>query len=227
MFMAITHNSSIYANLKKILLSENTLKRHSLSIDKLSQQLNASSIPVREALIRLAAEDLIDYEKGKGFYTKDMTLKSIEYSYQLLYLTVRWSINYYSSEQRCCKKLLEWIYSDSLYFEKILQDHKLFESTICYTIMCISGNERFYFINNIIKRTSHFRRVIHNKRTDITETIGYIMQLAEHITNGNTPAAVEILNKMEDCRMRLIPQEYEQLTNQQLDFPSISDYIDS
>lgn len=61
---------SVYDRIKAKLLAQILAPRHLLQIGKLADELGASTTPVREALIRLAAERLIIYSPKKGFFAK-------------------------------------------------------------------------------------------------------------------------------------------------------------
>ena len=61
---------SVYDRIKSRLLAQILAPKHLLQIGKLADELGASTTPVREALIRLAAERLIVYSPKKGFFAK-------------------------------------------------------------------------------------------------------------------------------------------------------------
>lgn len=61
---------SVYDRIKAGLLEHILAPKHLLQIGKLADELGASTTPVREALIRLAAERLIIYSPKKGFFAK-------------------------------------------------------------------------------------------------------------------------------------------------------------
>lgn len=61
---------SVYDRIKAKLLAQILAPKHLLQIGKLADELGASTTPVREALIRLAAERLILYSPKKGFFAK-------------------------------------------------------------------------------------------------------------------------------------------------------------
>lgn len=61
---------SVYDRIKARLLEQILAPKHLLQIGKLADELGASTTPVREALIRLAAERLIVYSPKKGFFAK-------------------------------------------------------------------------------------------------------------------------------------------------------------
>lgn len=61
---------SVYDRIKARLLEHILAPKHLLQIGKLADELGASTTPVREALIRLAAERLIIYSPKKGFFAK-------------------------------------------------------------------------------------------------------------------------------------------------------------
>lgn len=67
------NSSSVYDRIKLSLLQRPWIPGELLQIGMFARELDTSTTPVREALIRLAAERLIAYAPKKGFFVKTMT----------------------------------------------------------------------------------------------------------------------------------------------------------
>lgn len=219
--MSINVNKETYTEIKSILSAKKYLKRCHISLDELSQKYKISTIPLRETLIRLSAEDIIDYEAGKGFYTKEVSLKSLKNDYHLLFNAVRWCIDCSLCEVNSCKSFLDWVETNTELFNSIEKDFNLYETTLLNSILCISGNERSYFLSNILTRTSIFRRNIHHMRSDILECTKMIIELSEMINNNNKSDTKKMLKKLEEHRIKRIQCEYSQLMSKSIEFHSI------
>lgn len=76
--MAITPDHRVYLDLRDQIATLQYEPGAVLCVGELAESLGVSSTPVREALIRLSAEDYIDYQRGRGF-----SIKKIRESYFL------------------------------------------------------------------------------------------------------------------------------------------------
>jgi DNA-binding GntR family transcriptional regulator len=66
-------SDDVYRRLKAFLLSDVFRPPERLQIGQLSRHFGTSITPIREALIRLAAEHIIDAKPGRGFFYKDFS----------------------------------------------------------------------------------------------------------------------------------------------------------
>ncbi len=62
-----------------------------VNIKELSSKLNVSALPVREALIRLASEDLLNYSRTKGYYVSRIGYHSLISAYENMYILAKCS----------------------------------------------------------------------------------------------------------------------------------------
>ena len=73
--MAFYESSVAYQRIKKDLLLDLSVQRKRINPKEYQYELKVSSIPVREALIRLSEEDVIDVIPGKGYFTKGLDIQ--------------------------------------------------------------------------------------------------------------------------------------------------------
>lgn len=219
--MSINTDKEKYNKIKIMLSSRKYINRRHISLDELSNKYNISTIPLREILIRLAAEDIIDYEIGKGFYTKEISLKTVENNYHLLFNAVHWCINCSLCEVNRCKSFIDWVESNSGLLNSLEKDFNLYETMLFNSILCISGNERAYFLSNVLKRTTIFRRNVHHIRNDILECANTINSLSVLISNNKMTDARKLLRKFECIRIKNIKNEYSQLMSKSIELHTI------
>jgi DNA-binding GntR family transcriptional regulator len=60
----------IYSHIRRHLIGDAYLPGTHLSIDDLARRFGVSATPVREALLQLAAEQIVDFEANRGFFVK-------------------------------------------------------------------------------------------------------------------------------------------------------------
>jgi DNA-binding GntR family transcriptional regulator len=71
-----------YQHIRDTLLSSGVYVGQKISHQKLGQKLGISNTPLREALFRLAAEGLLDYQNYKGFSIPAISLQEAEEIYE-------------------------------------------------------------------------------------------------------------------------------------------------
>lgn len=64
-----------------------------LNIENLARQHNSSTIPVREALIRLASEDIAELVPNRGFQVRSFGLRELEGHYRMFHLLFVQAVN--------------------------------------------------------------------------------------------------------------------------------------
>lgn len=79
----------VYARLKRLLISQNVPAHRKLDPGLLAHRLKVSRTPVREALIRLAIEEVILNIPGNGFFSKPMNAEDIAEDYELALTILR------------------------------------------------------------------------------------------------------------------------------------------
>jgi DNA-binding GntR family transcriptional regulator len=91
----VTHNSDharVYKRLKAMTVDYGFRPSEQLMIGELADRLRVSSTPVREALIRLQAEALLDTAPRRGFFAKTLNLKEMIDLVQFRFVILRSSV---------------------------------------------------------------------------------------------------------------------------------------
>ena len=74
----ITLSQKAYQLLKNKIITFELKPGEKIDENKLSQMLSLGRTPIREALFRLHAENLVDYHNHSGIYVKDISFKSVK-----------------------------------------------------------------------------------------------------------------------------------------------------
>lgn len=82
--MSISLPDRIYAELRSEILAHRLAPSTSLRIEAISERFHTSTIPVREALVRLCNEGLAIQENRLGFSVRPVTPKTLEDDYRTL-----------------------------------------------------------------------------------------------------------------------------------------------
>ena len=91
----------VYAWLKTVTVDYRFRPGEQLMVGELAEHLRVSSTPVREALIRLQAEALLDIVPRRGFYAKTLNLKEMTDLFQFRFLILKSSIEQVTHLPNC------------------------------------------------------------------------------------------------------------------------------
>ena len=80
----ITLSQTAFQTLKKMIVTSELNPGERISEKDLCSMLSLSRTPLREALFRLQAEDLIDYHDRSGIYVKEISFKSVRDYFEAL-----------------------------------------------------------------------------------------------------------------------------------------------
>ena len=82
----------VFDSIRKLVILHKLLPGERLNIEKLAEEYDVSTTPVREVLNRLVAEDLIDMIPKLGFFTKHISESEIRDFQELNHLFLDWSL---------------------------------------------------------------------------------------------------------------------------------------
>ena len=85
-------SDDIYRRLKEYILCDVIRPPERLQIGQLSRHFGVSITPVREALIRLAAENIIDSNPGRGFFYKEFIPSEQIKIHELLFCLLKYAV---------------------------------------------------------------------------------------------------------------------------------------
>jgi DNA-binding GntR family transcriptional regulator len=85
-------SDDVYYQLKNYILKDIVHPAERLQIGQLSQHFGVSITPIREALIRLAAEALVDLKPGRGFFYKEFVPAEQVALYDAMFCLMKYAI---------------------------------------------------------------------------------------------------------------------------------------
>lgn len=85
-------NDHVYASIRAMVVSHELPPRQRIRVEPLADGLRVSNTPVREALIRLAAERIVDEIPNAGFFTKDIAEPEVRELIKLGGMLLDWSL---------------------------------------------------------------------------------------------------------------------------------------
>ncbi|MEH6548100.1 MAG: GntR family transcriptional regulator [Sneathiella sp.] len=169
----------------------------------LAKKLGASRTPLREALNRLTAEGLLTFERGRGFFCRDLKPREIFELYQL-----RSTLEVASARLACelatddelnaVKKFLVETGSDrgALSSEKLVEFDEIFHEHI---VSFTRNSEMARVLKNVNERIKFFRWIdMDNRRNETQHEHRYILQA---ICARDADKAGELMQRHITCRL--------------------------
>ncbi len=164
----------------------------------LAKSLDTSRTPLREALNRLAAEGLLAFKTGKGFFCRSLGPKEIMDLYEVRLAiereTVRLACERATDEQ--IADLLDYVSQVSPDYEDIEElEHVYIDEGFHIRIAKMSGNTQLVRILDNINSRIHFIRWVDMKKRFETTYSGEHPAIANAIAERNADAAVATMEQ--------------------------------
>lgn len=100
---SLTESRSVYTKLKELVLNQAIRPNEKLSIRVLGTRFDTSTTRVREALIRLAVEGIIEHLPNGGFFTRPLALRDLQDAYNIAFVLLKQSIETEMSQFEICR----------------------------------------------------------------------------------------------------------------------------
>lgn len=94
----LTESRSVYTKLRELVLNQAIRPNEKLSIRVLATRFGTSTTRVREALIRLAVEGMIEHLPNGGFFTRPLALGDLQDAYGIAFMLLKQSIETKTSQ---------------------------------------------------------------------------------------------------------------------------------
>jgi DNA-binding GntR family transcriptional regulator len=207
MMSRIHHEASlsddVYYQLKDYILSDVTHPAERMQISLLSEHFGVSITPIREALIRLSAEALIELRPGRGFFYKEFVPAEQIALYDAMFCVLKYSI-----ENGGARSPVRFLYemkallpaqgeaqpSPQAVHTTVLAAEKLVEQ-----IAVISGNPQLVGLTrSLCERTRISRLLDFEQPGNAALIVNALKQLVLALQHGDGPAAITILRDMID-----------------------------
>lgn len=200
-----------YHSLKDLVTTYQFRPYEKLQIQALAEELGTSTTPVREALLRLLGEGLINCNPHRGFYVKPINVHEIRHFIDLHYHLMITALHRESS------------HSDRLDVNNAVEigKHVDFEDQIRATDLLVvarSGNKPIHEL--VVSIKDRIRFVI---RGEIATAEGYAMCMREvrairsHLDENQIEAVAEILTEQSRRRVRKVEDFAMQVTMRYMD----------
>jgi DNA-binding GntR family transcriptional regulator len=195
--MDVSLTSEAYKTIKKKIIDLHLRPGEILIVQQLAMVLNISRTPVREALVRLAEEGLLDYADGRKFKVSELPLNTIIEIYE-----VRQALECFALGGFINKATQEHIYilekklelmktailanNYELFYEEDMEFHNLF--------LEISGNKTLQaLLTNLSTNLQRIRYLTKNINKRLQNTIIEHENIIDSIKNSNVSKSKEYL----------------------------------
>ncbi|MGV1905721.1 GntR family transcriptional regulator [Agrobacterium cavarae] len=213
----------VYLSIREQIFDGRLAPNSFINVQSLAELHKVSALPVREALIRLAAEDLVEYTKSRGFMTSLINLSTLADSYEIVYQlfqsSVRSNIASKSVKSRIDCSPIQHVFENRVVTAKDVEDAlELFASTLM--------REHFYscFLREL-RRTRPFRYQTFNLRNDIAETIKYVRSMKELVLKQDYKAIYRSTKSFYEYNSSNLMDLYQDYVQRQRRNKVYNDYI--
>lgn len=195
----------VYSRIKSVLLAHRVPPGSLLNIRLLADKIRVSPTPIREALIRLADEDIINFVPGRGFFSKALKLPEMIADYEMAFILGRFSIeknvDRFSIEGlRRPESPPSALNEDENH--EIAREYALFIENINERIANLSGNGRVIrIIQQFNDRTSYVRELDLRRMSRLMEISVQIEELLTALGAGDAGSAVSHLEALLNLKL--------------------------
>lgn len=203
---------SVYTQLKALLVDYQIAPGAQLLIPPLASRFKISVTPVREALIRLQAEGLVDYRLRIGFFARQLSLSDLADLYHVWYLLVRYGIEESDLAGRDAPKRPRFVASRKLgATEDLLSEREASALNLSIEeffdeIVRITANQfAVRLIREVHVRTHCVRSAVLQLPGVAKEAISDVEELAERFASRNVIGSYEALSKHSEKMLAELP----------------------
>jgi DNA-binding GntR family transcriptional regulator len=187
-----------YSRIKAALYSYHSPAGEFLNIRTLASRLKVSPTPVREALIKLALEDVVGFTLRRGYFVKPLDVDDLTADYEMAMLIMKYSIESGGPVLigRDPTGLTGWSKSDHPLVEAEAEVVAFHLEGLYDRIVRLSANRRFIIgIRQFNARTNRIRRFGLTSASPFYTAVSILHRLEEAIHSGERIAALNLLNE--------------------------------
>jgi DNA-binding GntR family transcriptional regulator len=199
----------VYAKIREVLLFRRISPGTFLNIRNLAKRMNVSPTPVREALIRLADEDVITLTPGRGFFSRALDVEDLAAEYEMAFVIAKFSI-----EKNVATFSLAGVrrpphFSEEpenlVVTEDITRSYTIFLETCLERVAGMSANIKLIrAMQQFIDRTSYIREIDLQHPPRLREIARQMCELVETMEKGDIERAVQNLERQIQRKMSLL-----------------------
>lgn len=198
-------HSSVYHGIKSLIMSHDIAPGKRIRLEPLADKLYVSNTPVREALIQLAAENLINDIPNGGFFVKEISESEIRDLYVLNRLVLDWSLSAFKNNSRVTSMLKPPKIFGTINSENIGTPHTAVQmmDELFSHISRQSGNtDIIHLVRNVSERTHYIRLKECEFVPEVSEELSRLCQLYHQRNIDSLKIALESFHNM---RLLLLP----------------------
>lgn len=202
----------VYARIRSVLTSHRIAPSAFLNIRTIAKALNVSPTPVREALIRLANEELVlQAPAGRGYFSRipsvDQIAAEYEAAYSIIAYAIRKNVEDFSVTGLRMFRELETDNADTRAVNDRVNELVIFLESLYQRLAAISGNPILQVhVQHFIDRTTFIREfdlLKPQRRHQIIESMDQLIDLLE---GGRSEDAILNLEQQLKTKTKLLPE---------------------
>lgn len=188
---------ALYSRLKEMTVTFGIRPGERINEVALARQLDASRTPLREALNRLVAEQLIDFQPGKGFFCRDLDPDTVFQLYEMR------EVLECAAVRRACERasdtqlsaLREGPFTQGLaYVGKTIGEVTLLDESFHLAIAAMTGNDELVRQLTLVNERIRFIRWI-DMSTRVVATKGEHKAILHALEARNADAAEALMRQ--------------------------------
>lgn len=202
-------SDDVYSELKDYILNDVVRPPERLNVGQLSHHFGVSITPIREALIRLASEKIIDLKPGRGFFYKEFRpLEQIE-NYELIYCILKYAMecNRSRPDVHVCEREGAFLSENkaSIHDMTDIRMHLTLKETLYQKIALRTGNKQIIsLVCRLCERTRITRILDIELSNDPSVLVDDLKKLATAVEQNDCERAVALLfQRLEKKRSRM------------------------
>jgi DNA-binding GntR family transcriptional regulator len=194
-------SDDVYYQLKDYILSDVTHPAERLQIAQLSQHFGVSITPIREALIRLSAEGLIELRPGRGFFYKEFIPAEQIALYEVMFCVLKYAI-----ENGGTRSPIRFLYElkalvpvpgDAARNGQAVRATVLASERLVEQVAAISGNPQLVALaRSLCERTRISRLLDFQQPANAAAILEALKTLVLTLQRGDGPAAIAVVREM-------------------------------
>ncbi|TNM65361.1 GntR family transcriptional regulator [Aliirhizobium smilacinae] len=197
MLLISDKTQNAYMRIKQALLRHETAPNTFINIRTVATRMRVSPTPVREALIRLADEDVIQFAAGRGYYSKPIKADEVKAEYEMAFMIAKYSIEKNKIEfDRIPPVLVPEIRGQSDLSDKENEADGVanYLETLYERLAMISGNPKLVKVTHQFgERTHHIRRFGLMVEPEFIEFYSHMSGLEKLLLEGDQASALKSL----------------------------------
>lgn len=218
--MSFQDDHNIYTKLREVISYSEIPSGVYLNVYSLAKEYGVSIIPIREALIRLSADDIVDFYNRKGFFTKSITYKQLIDDYHIFFHLLSHAIGTHPPQVTECitKQDIRLDKVTKYKFIKNVSEMKAFEKSIKLHLNSIMTPTIRYIAFNALARTRPFRMIAYRDPSRFDNVKKHILSIFEYSTSGRSLEATEQCQSALKNQLSTLPQDFIHYVEQDKNF---------